>query len=761
MTYRTHKTVIVHQVSNRLPLFKRVPLAGMGAAMLALANVGYSGNAAAAEFRLEEVVVTAQRRAESAQDVPVAISVLTADSITEAGVTNTEDLQIVTPGLNVGRQLAGAVPFIRGVGSQTTSAGQDSAVSTYVDDVYYSSSLGSILTLSNIERIEVLKGPQGTLFGRNATGGLMHIVTKDPSQEFSANAEFAYGNYDTLGVTAYMTGGITDNVAADLSVYVNEQGEGYGVNTVTGNDVNQTDEYIIRNKWLIAAGDDTEIKLSFDVSNTETSMGVAQRQAPGSLGADGAAIFGGCAASGAPLEVCAPLAASSATQFTGDYQNINSSVDPTAEIDQWGASMHLTHSFGDIDLTSITAYRETDAAQFIAQDATSLPNFVDVLLDQFTDTFTQEFRLSSSTDNMSWIVGAYILDEEAGYSPTRITGAALAPLDTLADDVAMDTFSWSLFGQLDYYLTEATTLTAGIRYTTDEREVSGTTFGAVGGFTALSVDYSDSETFDEPTWRLALSHDFSDATMGYVSYNRGFKSGLFNLNVLDPINGLGPAIEPERLDAYEAGLKAEFLDGRVRLNAAAFSYGYENLQITLSSTGGATIINAAEASMFGGEIELLAAVTESLTLNVGVSLLDTEYDDFPLGPVSTPTGFGGNIVIDGDLTGNEVPRSPESTFSIGAVHTTDTSVGSFTSSVNYYYNDGFYWESDNRTEQESYSLLNAQVTWNSRDDKYYLRVFGNNLTDEEYGTFGISSDLGDFLSAAPPRTYGVKVGVNF
>ncbi|MBR9910018.1 MAG: TonB-dependent receptor [Gammaproteobacteria bacterium] len=765
--FNSNSMVIKDQAATQTKLGKSLPIAGLSAAILGLINVGHSSPVFAEVVGLEEIVVTAQRRAESVQDVPVAISALSANAITEAGITSTEDLQFVTPGLNVGRQLSSAVPFIRGIGTQTTSAGQDSGVSTYVDDVYFSSSTGSILTLTNIERIEVLKGPQGTLFGRNATGGLMHVITKDPSHEFSGNAEVSYGNYDTVGATAYVTGGLSSNVAADLSVYISDQREGYGVNTVTGNDVNETDEYIIRNKWRITAGDNTEIKLSLDYAETDTSTGIAQRQAPGTLGADGLAIFGGLTApasaggAGMSPEDAVPIAASMATRFTGDFHNINASVDPIAEVEQWGVSVHLTHSFGDIDLTSVTAYRETDAAQFFAQDQTALPNFVDVLLDQFTETFTQEVRLASSSDKFEWIVGVYLLDEEAGYDPTLITGAALAPLTALVDNNVQDTFSWALFAQMDYHFTESTTLTTGIRYTEDQRDLTGNTSGLAGGVVAASLDFSDSATFDEVTWRLALSHNFDDATMGYVSFNRGFKSGLFNLNVLNPVSGPGPAIEPETLDAYEIGLKTEFFDSRVRLNMAAFSYDYQNLQITLSSTGGATIINAAEASMYGGEIELLAAVTNSLTLNVGISLLDTEYDSFPMGPQSTPTGFGGNIVIDGDLTGNDVSRSPKSTFSIGAVHTAETELGLFTSSLNYYYNDGFFWESDNRLEQESYSILNAQVTWNSSDDQYYVRVFGNNLTDEEYATFGISSDLGDFISASPPRTYGVKVGVNF
>lgn len=713
------------------------------------------------------IIVTAERRSASVQDVPVAITTATSENLTQAGIDSTQDLQLITPGLNVGTQLAGIVPFIRGIGTQTTAAGQDSGVSTYVDDVYYSSSLGSVLTLANIERIEVLKGPQGTLFGRNATGGLMHVVTRGPSHDFAGNIEASYGSYDTVRASAYLTGGLADNVAVDLAVYFSDQGDGFGVNTVTGNDVNETDEFIIRNQWLITPGDDTEIKFSFDYARTDTSMGVAQRQAPGTLGADGLVIFGGLtapvAAGGAGLSpaVAAPIAASMATRFVGDFHNINSSVDPFAEIEQWGGALHITHNFGDIELTSITAYRETDALQSIAQDQTPFPNLLDVRLNQFSETFTQEIRLASSSGSFDWIVGAFFLDETAGYSGSRLTGVALVPLDTLTDDNQQDTFSWAIFAQGDYHFSDRTTLTAGLRYTTDERDLSGNTSGLVGGVTAASLDFTDSATFSELTWRLALSHDFSEETMAYASYNRGFKSGLFNLNVFNPATGPGPGVAPEILDAFEVGLKTEFLNNRVRLNTAAFLYKYEDLQVSISTPGGNTILNAAQATMYGGEVELLAAPTDNFTINAGLSLLHTEYDEFLNGPSLTPTGFGGNAQIAVDLAGNEVPRSPGATFSVGAVYVLDTSFGTFTTSANYYYNEGFFWESENRLAQDSYSIVNAQITWNHPDETFYVRVFGNNLTDTEYSNFGISSQFGDFISAAAPRTYGVVVGANF
>ena len=726
---------------------------------------------------LDEIIVTAERRSASIQDVPIAITAVTTEALTEAGIDSSLDLQFVTPGLNVGTQLAGAVPFIRGVGTQSTAAGQDSGVATYVDDVYYSSTLGSVLSLANIDRIEVLKGPQGTLFGRNATGGLMHVVTKDPSEEFSGNVEVSYGNYDTIGGSAYLTGGIADGLSADLAVYIKRQGDGYGVNLASGEDVNATDELVIRNKWLYNASENTEFKLTFDYGKVETSQGPSLRLAEGALGVDGAATFGGLLGAGFSFEDALPIAIAAASSFTGDFQDVDADLEPYAEVEQYGASLAIDHRWGDIDVTSVTAYRETIAEQQLAQAAIDFGGFLNVNLDQFTESFTQELRLSSNFDNLDWIVGGFFLTEKAGYRPTQIQGLATEGA-AIQDNNQQDTTSLAAFAQVDYHISDATTLTGGLRYTKDERELTGdvsivgvVTFPDFSTVTAITdpndatqtVPFSNKADFDELTWRLALSHEFTDNAMGYLSYNRGFKAGLFNLNVLSAANGGQPflPVEPEILDAYEAGVKTELFDNRVRLNASAFMYDYKNLQVSISTEGGNTILNAAEASMYGGEVEFLAALDANFTLNAGLSLLKTEYDSFPGGPLLTPNVFGGNTQTAADLSGNEIPRSPEMTFNAGIVHTLDTSVGKFTSSANVYHNDGFFWESDNRHAQESYSIVNAQVTWSHPDDSYYVRGFVNNVTDTEYSNFGLASELGDFISAAAPRTYGVKVGVNF
>jgi len=742
----------------------------LAAALLSLFSV--SDNAPAEERPqavkgIEEIVVTAQRRSENLQDVPIAISAFTENFLVETGVGNTMDLAMVTPGLTYGTQIQGAVPFIRGVGNPGTLPGQDATVATYVDDVYYSASNGSIMAFNNIDRVEVLKGPQGTLFGRNATGGLIHVVTKTPSQETSGKMEVSYSKFDTVGMSFYGTTGIADNIAADLAIYYSDQREGWGKNIETGKDVNLAEVAMLRNKWHITLGDNTELTLGADYTESETSIGAGSQLYPGSLGADGLIVFSHLTAppqlggAGMSPEQAAPIAAEAATKHEGSYWDINSSVDPFAKLEAWGASAKVVHQMEDIEFVSITAYRDFKNTYYFSQEHTPFPMLLDAWMPEYTKAWTQELRIAGSRGNVDWIAGMFFLDERSGLDYQKVEGLFLNPLTHIYINTVQKTVSWSVFAQGTYAMTDKTRLTAGLRYTDDERELRGSTTAHIGDILAAGVEYNPEESWDEVTWRLSVDHQLNEDAMLYASYNRGFKSGVFNTVVANPVAGADPAVDPETLDAYEVGFKADFFNSRARLNAAVFYYKYENLQATVTRPGGAMLINAAEAEIQGGELEVSVAATSSLRLHAGISLLDAEYDSFPEGQTFVPTGVGGNTTVPGDLSGNKVIRSPDYTVNIGLVHDAETSVGSFNTSINYFYNDGFFWEPENRITQDSYGLVNGQITWNPPGEPFYLQIYGNNLTNEEYAMFGLSGETGDVISAAAPRTYGLKVGLNF
>ena len=718
--------------------------------------------------QLEEVTVTAERRTANIQDVPISVQAFSADELTDVVVTQPVQLGQIVPGLQYSKQTGQANPYIRGIGTQNTAVGDESTVATYVDGVYIMGMQAAATSFNNIERVEVLKGPQGTLFGRNTTGGLIQIITRDPVHEPEFRFGIDYGEYETWEVNLYGSTGLSDTVAADLSVYYSDQGEGFGENLVTGSDVNITEDLVARTKWLVQPNEDVTLKLSLDYARTKTDVASARGPMEGAIGIDGGLVFQGCLGTGAGFAACSAAAQANGTGHAEDFWDTQANVNSPSEAEQLGGALHLTWQMPEFDVVSITAYRDTEVEAVLDQDAVRL-QVIDAVLDREEDQFSQELQLvSNNSDNYNWIIGAFFMDAESSYSPFQLEGLGLpllAPGVTFVDmEVTQSLTSYSLFAQGTYDITEALSITGGVRWTEDEREMDGVTtisFGPVDVPLPFDVD----ETFSEPTWRLALDYRVSDDMMLYASYNRGFKSGLFNSVVSSGMPS--PAVDPEIIDAYEVGLKSDWMDGRMRANLAIFFYDYEDLQLQFVNAGATVLGNAASAEIWGSELTVLAAVSDNLDLRLGLSWLDAEYTDYPDAPISTPSdlGFGpigGNSVTNGDVSGNKMARAPDFTSSLGANYTRTVLDGlKFKANINWYYNDGFYWYEDNRVKQESYDVINAAVSLGHADDDWTVRLWVKNLTDEEYSIFTNTGQFGDLVAPARPRVAGVGVEFRF
>lgn len=692
--------------------------------MQLLALVGSSAVCSVHAAGIEEITVTAQKRSESTQDVPISITAFGADSIKAAGISGTDNLQLVTPGLTVGRQTAGSVVFIRGIGSQNGAAGEEPSVSTYVDGVYMISPSANAFSFNNIERVEVLKGPQGTLFGRNATGGLIHIITKDPTQETGFDGEVLYGNYDTLETNLYATTGLSENLAGDIAIHYVDQGEGYGKNRTTGKDVNQGKDTSLRSKLVYMPNDDLKITFIGDYTDSDSSYGIARQLAPGALAIDGV------------------------TTYTGNWQDMSEKIDPKIRVYRGGASLKVDYDFGEVKLVNISAYRHNNIYQTFNQGSTPI-GLIDIAIEINDDFASNELQILSDNDSrLSWIVGTFFMKSTSEYLPLGLSGPAIGGnLDFFTKQV---TTSYSAFAESTYELTESTSITAGARYTYDKRELDGDHF--FDGFQILDV--SQDETWSEPTWRLALKHDINEDFMVYASYNRGFKSGVFS-----NVQPADPAVNPELVDAYEIGLKATLFDGRLQSNLAAFYYDYQDIQLTKAVKGALQVINAAEAEIKGVEASFSAAHGDYVTTRLGISYVDGEYTKFPDGPIWIPNNVtGGNDPAVGDLSGNDLIRTPEVTVTAGVSVAVPTESGEYGLDINYYYSSSFPWEADNHLKQSSYDVVNAEIHWRSRDERWTLKLFGKNLTDEEYSNYSESTGVGDMITASPPRTYGVGIG---
>lgn len=693
------------------------------------------------ESGIGDIIVTATRREERLQNVPIAISAFGAAELEAAGAENVQDLAAVTPGLTISNQSAGITPFIRGVGAVDNTVGQEGAVAVYVDGVYYPSVYASLFSFNNIQRIEVLKGPQGTLFGRNATGGLIHVFTLDPKQQRTMSGSVSFGNYETVRAQAYVSGGITSDVAIDLAVLKSYQGEGFGRNVTRGNDVGFAgDDTAIRSKLVWTPSSGTEIKLAGDYSLTEHSdLGSAKTFLPGSVSTlDGIGRI-------------------------GDFHDVRGGAYEFIETEQWGASLNITQDLGGPSLVSLSAIRDTKVTQNFDNDATPIV-FLDAYIDaQFTRTYMQELQLQSDPSSpVRWILGGFFLDDSSEFGDPLglgLIGGAVGTGVLIKNKIK--TRSYSVFGETTVPLGASTSITAGLRWTFDKRSISGRTdvldSSSPDGNIILSIP-SVSQSFNEnkPTWRLVLDHKFTDDIFVYASYNRGFKSGNFNT-----VSAADAPFRSETVDAYEVGLKSQILDNRLRFNAAAFYYSYSNLQLSVLSGSFLSTTNAANSTIMGIDLDGEAAITDQFRVRFGAAFLDTKFDEFPNAQCSRREPSGMTVQFACDAGGNDLTRSPRTTFNISPSYELETDAGRFNATMNYSYNSGFFWEPDNRLKEPSYSLLSAQIGWTDPTDTYGLKLYGKNLTNTEYTLWTVAFALGDEYAAAPPRTYGVELSFKF
>ena len=721
----------------------------------ALAQTG-AGDAAQ-EGSISDIVVTAQRRSESLQKVPIAVAAITGEGLVKAGIEGTTQLANVTPGLSLGGERSTIAPYLRGVGSKNSAPGDESGVATYVDGVYIAALSGVNLIFNNIERIEVLKGPQGTLFGRNATGGLIQIITKKPSHETMVDGEVGYANYDTYSAKVYGTTGISDTVAVDLAaVYVN-QDMGYGRNSgsspgVSGQEVNWKEEWGVRGSILFEPSDALNFRLTGDYAHRDSDIGNVRIIYPGTRTTGG-------------------------FSYDGNQYGTISNLTSFGTFRQWGVSLVGEWRIGDATLKSTTAYRDYQNDSRYDQDASPLA-LVDAILKESTKSFQQELVLLGTAGRLDYTTGLFYFHSKAAFEPLAVRSATAALNSAIHDDVT--TNSYAAFVQGTYHLTDSTRLTAGLRYTRDERSLNGETIALAGhplgeGTVIDTTEnnptrpvspafpdgaFSNDVAFKKLTWRLAIDHQLSRDVLLYASWSRGFKSGIFNLG-----GPYFPPARPETIDAYEAGFKSDLLGRTLRLNMSAFYYDYKDLQLNRLIAGASFIYNAAQARIYGLDAEAVIAPpvsTGDLQFRMGLSLLNSEYSEFKDARVYTPRAAApfGNVETITDASGNDLVNAPPVTLNLGVNY--DRPIGNLEAgfSANYLFNSGFYWDPGNREDvkQDAYGVLNMRVSLSAPDQRWRMALFMNNVTDERYFQNVTVSGIGDNAFYAPPRTYGVTLG---
>lgn len=710
---------------------------------------------------LNEIIVTAQRRAENLQQVPIAIAAVTAEMLENTGVDSTDTLTQAVPSVQFSRSGPSGLFFVRGVGTTNASGGEEGSNAFYVDGVYIPDLAGTITNFNNIERVEVLKGPQGTLFGRNAFGGLVHVITKEPGDTLEASGEASLANYETVSGKLYVGGPIAENLSMDMALTGQDQGRGWGHNVTLNRNIRQEDYWGARSKLVWKPSDGVKITLggdyySFD-DDTAISWGLDEDfVAPGGL-----------------------VPANSQTAY-GEVPSLTS-------IDMWGANLTGEFDLGFATLTSISSVRDTENHSHFDVDATPL-SLLKIDYVSGTRAYQQEIRLASNdTDPLSWQVGAFYLRSKQ-FNQSYILGLAasnnLSPEAGIFIDAELVTDSYAGFGEVTYAITPSTRITGGIRWTKDERKLNGTRDFVINRVPILPLATPPGKlSYDEFTYRVALRQDLTDDINVYASYNRGFKAGTYSLQSPDR-----PPVQPMFIDAYEIGFKSELFDRKLRLNAAAFHYDISDYQVrsaALGVPGSAVLLNAASVKVDGIDVEFEAAPVESLRIFGGATWLNSRFDKFggpgaefqapfiyPLPAVcdaegtadpGTVTGAptGGIRTCLGDASGKQTPMAPDFTASLGFSYlfpvneTSELRLSALGS-----YNSGYPFESDNVLKQDDFFLLNASIEYRVTEN-WGVSLWGRNITDTEYFDQKISNGIDVTTARANPRTYGVTVKFDY
>lgn len=733
---------------------------------------------------VEEIVVTAQKREENVRDVPISIAAFSAEKLAAAGVETTNDLQYVTPGLSYTGIAGFSLVYLRGIGTSAFISSFDPSVATYVDGIYVPAQQGSVTELGGIERVEVLKGPQGTLFGRNSTGGAISVTTRSPTFDPEASAEIEAGNFGSQKIKAYanipMTSTIAMNVAALYSTV-----ESYYDLVDDPSPANPPQTFTLHDDFTKAARG----KILWEPSDrfNLTLTGFWSRQA-GSTGVL------------APMKKPSRAGELLGVTANGDYE-VNQNTYPASAILNTALYSNAVWSFDWLDVKALYGYQsivtdnlaydfdgsQADIAAFTTPNA---PNRLNTAELQFVSNDT-----SWGADWLKWAAGLYHLHQNAGYDPLDIrvaarsvdltpNGLALgglpAPLADLLNLAGLPlvgplveqagirvlihgllrTDSYSGYVQTTMDFTDWVGLTLGGRYTREDRFLTESDVGLPGYERQIVYDLPK-VTQSNFAPKASLNFRLGDDTLAYVIGSRGFQSGSYNIvSIYTPPD----YVKPAKATSYEIGVKTVLFDRNLQLNAAIFRTDIKDLQeqyVSLLAGGAVRVENAASARSQGAEFDALVTPFYSwnpdFVITAAASYLDSRYQKYP-----NASGFDpetGLISQNLDFSGNRIPRSAKWSGSLGMSQTIGLDNGSVELGLDGYYSSGLFFTNQNleAARQRKYTLLNARASWLFDPWRMRITAFGANLTDKKYEAASSTLDFGTTVTLALPRTYGLRL----
>ncbi|MEM1051745.1 MAG: TonB-dependent receptor [Pseudomonadota bacterium] len=776
---------------------KQIFICGASLAAIAMASqpaLAQEADSNVAETAEEEqgglnvIVVTAQKRAEGLQDTPIAITAVSGEALQAQGAENISNLQAVTPNLvfdttaPVSGVSSGAIVFIRGIGQTDFQLTTDPGVGTYVDGVYISRSVGGVLDVLDLERVEVLRGPQGTLFGRNTIGGAISLVSKRPADSFSLRAEATAASRNGYSGLLAVDAPFADTVRSKFVVSYKTQ-DGFVDGLLDDRQLGDTDRFSIRGTIEADLTPDLLATVSADYTsineqNAGSKLVGISIAAPGSPTrtdfrfdrATGTVVTEEFAIPpGAPtltfLQNVGPTGVFDASFITPDLDTTFATGPNGTNLDIWGTSLTLALNLGFGELKSITAYRETTGS--FARDADGSPLEVTHTdnFDYDQSQFSQELQLTGEAfeERLKFAVGAYYFDENGNDNLTVTLPILFGNVNNFA---TVENKSYAAYAQGTFSLTDYLSITGGVRYTRDEKTYTvpenggailngpAEVFGPVGTFTPFFPAGTSEVDFDDVSFKGVIDYQLDDGTLIYVSYSEGFKSGGFNTRYLVPVPA-PVSFDPEQLVTYEGGIKWEGLERRLRLNGAVFFSDYSDIQLVLFQNGAPLTVNAASADIFGVEFEATALPVDSLELGLGLGYTDAEYSSVaPLDPLVSP-----ELQV---LETNALPNTPEWSLSAYAAHTLDvTERAEVRTRVDWSYTSRIENDAQNSRflTQPGVHLINGSIGLHVPDTGLSTTAFVKNLTNRRYivsgdSNFGIGFHEANFNE---PREWGVTL----
>lgn len=680
----------------------------------ALAIAGLPAMAAAQSSALEEVMVTAQKLEQDLQSVPVAVSAISANELEQRNITRLDDIESSVPSLVIHENTGlsnGAAIFIRGVGEDDSRIGADPAVALYIDDQYYGRQMGALMELIDIERVEVLRGPQGTLYGRNSNGGAIKVYSRRPSEDTEISVDATFGSDNLMVGKFRAAGALTDNLLGQFAVGARRRDgfyEGPGIDDELG----EVEQNFALAGLTYLAGDWT-FDFKIDYTDDQSDPNISNTADEG-------------------WRLSGPLLFPSSEivlGIPGLWDNLTQD-DVYADTEIFGSSLAIDGRLGEMDFKSITGYRSTEG------DMKTRLGFYYEQDVEYT-SFSQEFQLSMvDGEGFDWLGGLYYYEENA----EQYTQFFFA-----LSDMDIETESVALFGQLYYNLGEATRLTLGGRYTDEEKTLDGTALDF--SFTPLANKETESDqNFD---YRVAIDHHLSDDSMIYGSVTSGSKAFGWSSDNL-------ALVDTEEVTTYELGLRTEFIDQNLRLNITGFFNEYDDLQLNGTLPNGQfSRFNVPEVETMGVELESIWAPMENLRFDATLSWMDGEYKEINEAFIAA-TGAGSEA----EAKRLEMKSVPEWSFRLGVSY--DILLGdngSLNLAADYAYTDESYTLLSNTPTslREQTDIFNARIGWVSASDRWTVAIWGKNLSDEEY----IVAAVSDQVYPAALRTYGIDLGLRF